>query len=104
MPAARALRTICPTCGCQGNALCRTNRCKTDCHAHSTVLFKVHNKLQPPAAQPAVQPSVPRPPPKAAFNTPQCLAQLTQDHSAQQQERAACLAALAPLPPSPTRL
>ncbi|KAJ7312427.1 hypothetical protein DFH08DRAFT_822165 [Mycena albidolilacea] len=120
-PAARAPRTVCPTCGCQGNALCRTNRCKTDCRAHSTVSCKIHDTLQPPAAQPAVQPSVPRPPPnvrpgrslglliagledvRAAFNTPQRLAQLTQDHLAQQQEQAARLAALTPLPPSPTR-
>ncbi|KAJ7871892.1 hypothetical protein B0H14DRAFT_2570615 [Mycena olivaceomarginata] len=64
MPAPRALRTVCPTCGHQGNALCRTDRCKTDCRTHSTVLCKVHNTLQPPAAQLAVQPSVPRPPPK----------------------------------------
>ncbi|KAJ7311517.1 hypothetical protein DFH08DRAFT_973951 [Mycena albidolilacea] len=40
---------------------------------------------------------------QAAFNMPQHLAQLTQDHFAQQQERAAHLTALTPLPPSPTR-
>ncbi|KAJ7347309.1 hypothetical protein DFH08DRAFT_960656 [Mycena albidolilacea] len=53
-PAARAPRTVCPTCGHQGNALCRTNRCKTDCRTHSTVSCKTHNMLQPPAAQPSL--------------------------------------------------
>ncbi|KAJ7896416.1 hypothetical protein B0H14DRAFT_2558314 [Mycena olivaceomarginata] len=120
-PAARAQRIFCPTCGRQGNALCRTNRCKADCRAHSTLPCKVHETLQPPTLQPPVQPSVPRPPTKvrprhsldvlaaglentgAMLNTPQRLAELAQDHIAQQQEQAARLAALTPLPPSPTR-
>ncbi|KAJ7343897.1 hypothetical protein DFH08DRAFT_962042 [Mycena albidolilacea] len=66
-------------------------------------------------------PSVPRPPKKArprrsldvlvagledaraVLNTPQRLADLAQNHLSQQQEQAARLAALTPLPPSPTR-
>ncbi|KAJ7802248.1 hypothetical protein B0H14DRAFT_3781244 [Mycena olivaceomarginata] len=121
MPAARIPRTVCPTCGRQGNALCMTNRCKADCRAHSTLPCKVHETLQPPTARPPVQPSVPRLPTKArprrsldvlvagledartVLNTPQRLAELAQDHLAQQQEQAARLAALTPLPPSPTR-
>ncbi|KAJ7731172.1 hypothetical protein B0H14DRAFT_3517909 [Mycena olivaceomarginata] len=121
MPAARTPRTVCPTCSRQGNALCMTNRCKADCRAHSTLPCKVHETLQPPTARAPAQPSVPRPPTKArphrsldvlvagledaraVLNTPQRLADLAQNHLAQQQEQAARLAALTPLPPSPTR-
>ncbi|KAJ7790533.1 hypothetical protein B0H14DRAFT_2625898 [Mycena olivaceomarginata] len=116
MPAARAPQTICPTCSHQG-----IDCCKTGCCAHSTLPCKVHETFQLPVAQPPMQPSVPRPPPKAcshcsldvlvagfedaqtAHNTPQCLTQLRQDHLTQQQEQAACLAALTALPPSPIR-
>ncbi|KAJ7205446.1 hypothetical protein GGX14DRAFT_568782 [Mycena pura] len=112
MPAARAPSARCASCPHTGNAQCPSRLCKTCCRAQSAVFCRIHEPPLPPTVAttarrlsaarrlPAVprrrRESIPFPAPRPRDK------ELPHERLARQQEAAARLAALTPLPPSPT--
>ncbi|KAJ7226909.1 hypothetical protein GGX14DRAFT_385697 [Mycena pura] len=114
LPPARATSARCASCPRTGNTQCPSRPCKTCCCVQSAVFCRVHESPLPPtlAATARQLPLVhlePAPPRRRcesiAFPAPRpCKSKLPHERLAGQQETAARLAALTPLPLSPTLL
>ncbi|KAJ7208222.1 hypothetical protein GGX14DRAFT_395883 [Mycena pura] len=106
MPVARAQNSRCASCPRTGNAQCPSRLCKTCCRAQSDIFCRIHECALPPTLATAarLESAAPRRRRESiAFPAPRLRErELPHERIARQQEAAARLAALTPLPPSPT--